>query len=69
MATKIPLYSVVKMADTLFDKKRANIIAQNCDVVVLAYTSETTVLVCAFGDYKRSVVADVNLLMPYQNGK
>jgi hypothetical protein len=66
---RIPQYSIVRIAHTLMDKKTGSIIAPNCDVVILDYRNENTVLVCAFGNYMKSVETDINLLTAYTNGK
>ena len=65
----IPIFSRVRPLATLMDKFTGHIIADNCDVVILDYRSNGSVLVCAFGDYRKSVVTDVNLLKAYPNGK
>jgi len=63
----IPIFSRVKPLQTLMDKESGHIIADNCDVVILAYKSKNNVLVCAFGNYRKSVITDVNLLQAYNN--
>jgi hypothetical protein len=66
---EFPIFSVVKPTQTLMDQDTGHIIADNCDVVILDYKGENLVLVCAFGNYRRSVITNVNLLKPYPNGK
>lgn len=65
----IPVFSVVKPLQTLMDKNSSEIISDNSDVIILEYKSKTSVLVCAFGNYRKSVITDVSILKAYPNGK
>jgi len=63
----IPVFSVVKPLQTLMDKNSSEIISDNSDVIILDYRNEKEVLVCAYGNYRRSVVTNVSFLKPYPN--
>jgi hypothetical protein len=65
----IPIFSRVRPLTTLMDKFTGHIIADNCDVVILDYRTKNEVLVCAFGNYRKSVITDISLLKAYTNGK
>jgi predicted sulfurtransferase len=51
------------------DKDTNHIISDNSDVIILDYRNEKEVLVCAYGNYRRSVVTNISFLKPYPNGK
>ena len=67
--TEYPIFSIVRPTQTLLDKDTNHIIADNSDVIILDYRNEKEVLVCAYGNYRRSVVTNVNFLKPYPHGK
>jgi predicted sulfurtransferase len=66
---ELPIFSVCKPTQTLMDKETNHIISDNSDVIILDYRNEKEVLVCAYGNYRRSVVTNVSFLKPYPHGK